>query len=374
MLASEENLINTPTTIKSLSNHNQTNLQLPSHYTPHKGQMIPNSQRKETPPPYWKVFATVSFYLIAALIMIFVNKWVLRETSIPLSFLLFQLLLAVVFLEIGFFSGFLKSHRFSWSTARSLLPLILINVIGLVLNTYCLQKVEASFYQIARGLILPFTVFGSFLFLRSVPSHPILLAVSTVCFGFFWGVKSEDFQSSRSGIIFGILSSITTASHAVIVKRSFSVTSSPIELAYYNNFFSSILLLPVLIISGEIKELLNLLTEGGKGAESLKTFMIGGLVTGLFGFLICLAGFLSIKVTSPTSHMISSSVRGVIQTFLGNLFFKDVISIGRMTGIGFILLGSVGYTAIKDHENQNQRNKKCTKNELYYPISKSNQH
>jgi len=27
---------------------------------------------------------------------------------------------------------------------------------------------------------------------------------------------------------------------------------------------------------------------------------------GVFGFLICIAGFLSIKVTSPISHMISA--------------------------------------------------------------------
>lgn len=47
---------------------------------------------------------------------------------------------------------------------------------------------------------------------------------------------------------------------------------------------------------------------------------------GVFGFLICIAGFVSIKVTSPVTHMISAAVRGVIQTFLGYELFGDVIT------------------------------------------------
>lgn len=35
---------------------------------------------------------------------------------------------------------------------------------------------------------------------------------------------------------------------------------------------------------------------------------------------------LSIKVTSPITHMISAAVRGVIQTFMGVWFFGDVIT------------------------------------------------
>lgn len=67
---------------------------------------------------------------------------------------------------------------------------------------------------------------------------------------------------------------------------------------------------------------------------------------GVFGFLICLAGFVSIKVTSPISHMVSAgeflsfrerdkvadrffrrkAVRGVLQTFLGVYLFGDIVS------------------------------------------------
>jgi hypothetical protein len=38
----------------------------------------------------------------------------------------------------------------------------------------------------------------------------------------------------------------------------------------------------------------------------MKVFVWGSLVTGFFGFLLCVAGLLSIKVTSPVTHMFSS--------------------------------------------------------------------
>jgi hypothetical protein len=38
----------------------------------------------------------------------------------------------------------------------------------------------------------------------------------------------------------------------------------------------------------------------------MRVFIWGSLVTGFFGFLLCIAGLLSIKVTSPVTHMFSS--------------------------------------------------------------------
>jgi hypothetical protein len=38
----------------------------------------------------------------------------------------------------------------------------------------------------------------------------------------------------------------------------------------------------------------------------MRVFIWGSLVTGFFGFLLCVAGLLSIKVTSPVTHMFSS--------------------------------------------------------------------
>ena len=47
---------------------------------------------------------------------------------------------------------------------------------------------------------------------------------------------------------------------------------------------------------------------------------------GVFGFLMSVASLMSIKVTSPITHMVSSAVRGVAASLLGVWLFHDVVT------------------------------------------------
>ena len=220
--------------------------------------------------------------------------------------------------------GYFTIPNVRLSVCKGLLPLVSINVTGLIFNTYCLQYVDASFYQVARGLVLPFTVFFSFLLLKSKTSAGALAGVFVVCIGFFLGVSAEHLHASPTGTLLGVFSSLTTSVHAIAVKRALNVVKgSTMELVYYNNLLSAALLAPLVIASGEYTTVQFMAIEGG---QVFQTFLIGATVTGVFGFLICIAGFLSIKVTSPVTHMVSSAVRGVIQTFLGMWCFGDIIT------------------------------------------------
>jgi len=73
-------------------------------------------------------------------------------------------------------------------------------------------------------------------------------------------------------------------------------------------------------------------------------------VTGLFGFLLCVAGLLSIKITSPITHMFSSAARSVLQTALGIWIFGDILTTNRAASISLILAGTMLYTWIKSTE------------------------
>ena len=226
-------------------------------------------------------------------------------------------------------------------------------------NNYTLKYVDASFYQIARGLVLPITVLLSYLFLAARPSLRVLVSCAVVTAGFFIGVLLDNYSTSpvtgqvsasifanSLGIFFGLLSSCTTATSAVIIKRSLDVVNgNTLHLAWYNNLLSSIVLVPVMFLAGEGPEVRRLLFERAAGKD-WTTFLWGTLLTvsapsssrvaamadvrfccqGLFGFLICIAGFMSIKVTSPITHMVSSAVRGVVVTVFGVWFFHDVIT------------------------------------------------
>ncbi|KAJ3022800.1 UNVERIFIED_CONTAM: hypothetical protein HDU68_008940 [Siphonaria sp. JEL0065] len=314
------------------------------------------------------VFA-VGFYITTAIVMVMVNKAVLNAVPLPITFLWVQILVAVILLYASSLFGIFKLPLLSLKTITSMLPLILINITGLTLNTLCLQYVDASFYQVARALVLPFTVGLSKLLLKQNITASVLLSCSIVFAGFLAGTLFEGGSTtgivvSVSGTVLGVASSVSTAIHAIVIKTSLGlVNGNTVDLVFYNNVISLGMLVPVLLVSGEISSFMDILAFGWYGqlregstltneeaSNQLFALVVGGFVTGIFGFLINVAGFFQIKVTSPLTHMISSAFRGVLQTLLAVLLFNDVISVSRIISITFILTGSCFYVWIKSQE------------------------
>ncbi|KAG0212486.1 hypothetical protein BGX28_006253 [Mortierella sp. GBA30] len=294
------------------------------------------------------VIFTVGFYMLTALVMVSVNKWALNTLALPWLLLWCQMLIAVLLLKVTHYAGLLKMPELQMNVAKALVPLIAINVLGLGVNTLCLVYVDTSFYQIARGLVLPFTVIFAYTLLGQPSSNLVLAACFTVFCGFYTGVTSE-LNVSHLGVFFGVVSSVTTSLHAIVIKKSLpAVNSSSIDLVYYNNALSLMATTPIIFLSGEsAKVVYQLQTEG---FASFHSFLIAAFVTGIFGFLVNLAGFMQISKTSPTTHMISGAVRGVLQTLLGYFAFNDIITAGRLLGIILILSGGALYTYAKDKE------------------------
>lgn len=169
-----------------------------------------------------------------------------------------------------------------------------------------------------------------------------------------------------SGVFWGLASSMTTAFHSIVIKSSLDVVKgSTMDLVWYNNVLSAVGLIPIVIIGGEVPTLYGLVAEAAAGSwgigglgdadgdtvgtigttvtdsisnQGLQVLLWGGFITGIFGFLINIAGFLQIKVTSPVTHMISSAVRGVLQTVLAVIIFSDIVTSARMSGIFLILV------------------------------------
>lgn len=77
------------------------------------------------------------------------NKAVLNDSpDLPLLFLLLQLLIAVVLLHASAaVSKRIEIPKLDREVGKKLVPVVLVNVIGLVFNTLCLRDVEASFFQ-----------------------------------------------------------------------------------------------------------------------------------------------------------------------------------------------------------------------------------
>jgi GDP-fucose transporter C1 len=295
--------------------------------------------------------------MASALTMVFVNKVVLNSSpDLPMIFLLFQLLIAVFLLHLSAaLSNKIQIPKLDLQVARSLFPVVSVNIIGLVFNTLCLREVEASFFQIARGLVLPLTIAVSFTFSRSTPSSKVIFAAGIVTFGFMWGVvpSSNSLPAtsipSTLSLFYGVLSSVFIAFHAVLIKTSLPYcNNSTIELAWWTNVGSAILILPFVLLRQEPSKLFEL---SQTDTWDWGVFLWGSLVTGTFGFLLCIAGLLSIKITSPITHMFSSAARSILQTGLSIRFFGDILTVNRAASIGIILVGTMFYTWAKSAES-----------------------
>ncbi|KAI5122361.1 hypothetical protein M0805_004119 [Coniferiporia weirii] len=325
-----------------------------------------------------KVAGVVSFYMTAALVMVFVNKAVLNSSpDLPLLFLLIQLLIAVILLHLSAaVSSRVEIPKLEIATAKKLTPVVLVNIIGLVFNTLCLRDVEASFFQIARGMVIPLTIVVSSINTRTTPSSRVLTAAGIVTLGFILGISPASLSSlslrlspaapsvanpgtrdphgapGLLSLIYGLLSALFIAFHSVLIKSSLPhCGGSTIQLAYWTNLGSAIFLFPFVLFAGEPIRVLDLMSDTLQPWNGA-VFVWGSLVTGVFGFLLCIAGLLSIKITSPITHMFSSAARSVIQTLLGVWLFGDLLNVNRATSIMVILLGTMFYTWAKHVEGQ----------------------
>lgn len=61
-----------------------------------------------------------------------------------------------------------------------------------------------------------------------------------------------------------------TASHAVVIKRSLEVVGgSALNLSYYSNLLSAVVLLPLIVVAGEGPEVMKLLVGEGEGFSTI---------------------------------------------------------------------------------------------------------
>lgn len=294
------------------------------------------------------VSAVFSFYILSTISMVIINKLVLKQSSLPISFLWGQMILASIILQAAQFCGAFKMPSFKLSVLKNLIPLIGINVVGLGLNTLCLQYSDAMMYQIARSLVLPITIALTPLLLKESVSARTIGCCLVILAGFGVGILGEkELRVSLKGIIFGALSSLSTALHAVIIKQAFTKIEekSPFDMIYYNNVLSALILLPMLVF--EARPLISSIKSNDSALHAL---LIGTLVAGTMGLLVNFASFLQIKVTSPLTHTVASAARGVLQSIACYFVLGENINLQRGLGIGVTLTGTIMYSLTKTYE------------------------
>lgn len=303
---------------------------------------------------YFRIFLVVSGYWIVSISTVFVNKTLLSELNLdaPLFIAFYQTVISAL---ICYFVKVLnrlypdkvrfpESHPFRWETIKNVLPLSIMFLSMIITNNLCLKYVSVAFYYIGRSLTTIFNVVFTFAILGEKTSGKCILCCCLIIFGFYLGVDQENLAGSLSiaGTIFGVLGSLSLSLYSIFTKRVLpSLNQEVWLLSYYNNIYSSIILIPIIIVAGEVSAVLRY--------EDLFSSSFWGMMTigGICGFAIGFFTSLQIKVTSALTHNISGTAKACAQTVLATYWYDQSKSFLWWFSNAIVLFGSGAYARIK---------------------------
>ncbi|XP_068627647.1 GDP-fucose transporter 1 [Battus philenor] len=314
---------------------------------------------------YVKIFIVVSCYWIISIATVFVNKTLLSSGSVsleaPLFITWFQ---CVVSFSICFtlsktggipgIFNFPNGSPWKLEVVRKVIPLSIMFTLMIATNNLCLKYVGVAFYYIGRSLTTVFNVLFSWLLLRQTTSIRCVLCCAAIIFGFYLGVDQESLLGSFSlvGTMYGVIGSLMLSLYSIFTKKVLpSVNQEVWLLSYYNNAYSIILFLPLILINGELGVLLDY-----KNFHS-KYFWMQMLIGGVCGFAIGFVTSLQIKVTSPLTHNISGTAKACAQTVLATQWYSETKNALWWTSNLIVLGSSAMYARFKQIEMEEKSRK-----------------
>lgn len=322
---------------------------------------------------YTRITCVVALYWFVSITLVFLNKKLLSGSSTfsaPLFITWFQCVVTVglLYLLQAFFtlfprlkiSGFPDRLDVRMPNVKKVLPLSVVFVLMITTNNLCLKNVGVSFYYVGRSLSTVFNVLLTYLLLGNKTSLRALSCCGMIVFGFWLGVDQELVFSSDSepgassvnmwGIFFGVTSSFFVAANAIYTKKILPVVDENIwQLSLYNNINASFLFLPLILIAGEMN---NVVSSSEVFSGWFWVTMIAG---GVFGFAIGYVTGLQIQVTSPLTHSVSGTAKAAAQTVLATQLGSESKSMMWWLSNVMVLCGSLAYTRVKQVEMEQSR-------------------
>lgn len=307
---------------------------------------------------YIKIFLVVALYWFVSIVTVFVNKTLLSGESVsleaPLFITWFQCIVSFTICftlsQAGGIRGvftFPKGSPWKIDVVKQVLPLSIMFTLMIATNNMCLKYVGVAFYYIGRSLTTVFNVIFSWVLLRQSTSLRCIFCCAFIIFGFYLGVDQENLLGSFSlvGTIYGVVGSLMLSLFSIYTKKVLPNVNQEIWLlSYYNNAYSIILFLPLIMLNGELKVLCEY-----NNFDSLQ-FWIQMVIGGVCGFAIGYVTSLQIKVTSPLTHNISGTAKACAQTVLATQWFNETKNLLWWTSNVIVLTSSALYARFKQIE------------------------
>ena len=297
-----------------------------------------------------KVFSAVTFYTVFAISLVVLNKVLLSRFEAPLTSLWAQAIVSTSVTKIFTASGVVKVD-FNARTMIDTWKVHAISSVSLIMGALSLQAVDASaFHTVARSLTIPMTALFSSILLHQSHSWLVVCGCLLISFGYattLWIDLGWRPSFTIAGIIFGLLASTVSAVHTVWIKSSARVNLSDAEAVYYGNLFFVIFASPLLWF--ERLQISRFLARVDDTLYFMNASLLVGVIAVLFNFSI----IFQIRTTSPLTHAISSSMRGVLQNVVCLQVFNEPPTGGKLVGSFFVLLGTITYLWGKQQKVKN---------------------
>eukprot|EP00033_Pygsuia_biforma_P003248 GCRY01003560.1.p1 GENE.GCRY01003560.1~~GCRY01003560.1.p1 ORF type:complete len:345 (-),score=61.55 GCRY01003560.1:1341-2375(-) len=294
-----------------------------------------------------RVFLVTAFYVTISISMVFLNKFLLTFSPYPFPFpiitTLFQKCISLFLCQLLASTKRINVMPVSFHLLQEILPLSAVYVLMISSNNLCLNLMNISFYQIARSLSIIFSMILTYFILKQPLSFGTILGALIVFVGFVIGSYGE-INFSIQGVGAGLASSFFVALYGIFVKKGLVVVDrNEWSLLRVNSINAIPLLLLLAFLSGEWFTLVQGYNAGLLPFLTNPFFLFTHVLTGCVGFLINLAMFMLIHVTSPLTNTITGTVKASLQTVLSAVFFGDLLTFFNISGIALTVLGTVYY-------------------------------
>ncbi|ORY82535.1 hypothetical protein BCR37DRAFT_392748 [Protomyces lactucae-debilis] len=252
---------------------------------------------------------------------------------------------------MGYFQLRTLNHHIS--TFRNLRWLILSKLLSAISRSYCVEAVDGTVFNLVRGLVLPFAVGLSALFLTP-PTRTSLLPIAVICLGFYFGTVSEHTEiqdiGGHYGLAVGVLSSFFAALDLTVTKSTLD-DYSLYDLLYVTNMAAVAATLPMILLGTEYTDHLVISAMTNGETAGLRSFMLKASVCGILTFFAAILALVQLKLTSPTTHQITTGARGVLQSILSVMILGERLERPQMVSILVITGGTIGYAYQKEREH-----------------------
>lgn len=299
------------------------------------------------------VLESITLYMMVSISIVLFNYKVFSEIiEYPILVSWFQQLLGLVIFHLlkmnesrlGFcLKEFAHFESFEWGVGKYMVPLA-FSFIGMVsLSNICLKHVLVSTYQVARSTTILFNLLLSYVILKQKLSVTTVMSCIIVMVGFILGAFDSR-TLNANGMVFGVFSSIIQSFYSVLVKKQLSmVNNNQIQLLYYQLYLSSVMFVPILIITGEIGYLYTIFNfDQGVLRTCLALSCL--IISGVLSVAINVSTFQLIKRTNSITFNVVALLKSCIQSIGGIILFNEIFTLQSILGIFLTLLGTFMYS------------------------------